>query len=311
MDAKQVEQQYHALAAAGEHAQALELVTRHFELFPPHAQSVVYYWRLKMACGLGDVPLALDTLRRAVNDGHWYDSLAGNPDFEILAGSPEFQSLMEICADRRLQAIAASVPVLKILQPPKASGPYSLVFALHGNNSSAEVFAPRWEQARERGWLVALPQAPQSFGPGTYSWNDWDWAIPALVKQYGQILESYPVDPQKVVLAGFSMGAGLALWLAFERTLRCRGVLCVAPFLSEVDAFTPVLAEAESSSLRVYLVASPEDEYCHSVAVKLSSILPQYGVEHQLDIYTDTGHAFPASFEARLPAALDFILNER
>jgi hypothetical protein len=83
----------------------------------------------------------------------------------------------------------------------------------------------------------------------------------------------------------------------------------VAPFLSDVEALQSVLAEPQNQKLRIYLVASKEDEYCHSVAVKLSVLLPTYGIEHKLDIYTDTGHAFPLSFEQRVPMALDFILN--
>jgi predicted esterase len=199
---------------------------------------------------------------------------------------------------------------MKVLEPEGSFESYPLLFALHGNSSSVDVFAPHWQGAREHGCLVALPQSPQAYGPGTFSWNDWDWEIPALVEQYAQVCRSFPVNRERAVLAGFSMGAGLALWLALEHTIEVRGLICVAPFLSDVEALKPLLAQPENRNLRFYLVASREDEYCYDVAVKLSKIMSDNGIHHKLDIYTDTGHAFPSSFEARVPVALDFILNE-
>lgn len=307
--AKEVEQQYHQFVAEKEYAKALQLATQYFDLFPPHAQRVAYYWRLNMACKVNDVQLALATLREAVENGHWFDNLNENPDFQILADSAEFHQLVAICAKRRVEEIANARPVLKILQPEKSSDAYPLLFALHGNSSNVEIFAPHWQGAREHGWLVALPQSPQAYAPGTFSWNDWDWTIPTIVEHYSQVCQNYPVDRNRVVLAGFSMGAGLALWLALERTIEVQGLICVAPFLSDVEALQSALAEPQNQKLRIYLVASREDEYCLNVAVKLSALMPTYGIDHKLDIYTDTGHAFPLSFEQRVPMALDFILN--
>lgn len=309
INVNKVEQQYHHFVAKKEYAKALELATQYFDLFPPHAQRVVYYWRLNMACKLKDVQLALATLREAVENGHWYVNLDENPDFQTLADSAEFHHLVAICAKRRAEEIANAQPVIEILQPESPSDSYPLLFALHGNSSNVEVFAPHWQHAREHGWLVALPQSPQAYAPETFSWNDWDWAIPTLAEHYSQVCENYPIDRHRVVLAGFSMGAGLALWLALEQTIKVQGLICVAPFLSDVNALKSVLAHPQNRELRIYLVASKKDEYCYDVAVKLSDILPEYGIEHRLDIYPDTGHAFPLAFEKRVPVALDFVLK--
>jgi predicted esterase len=309
MNIKEIEEQYHQCVADQEYAKAYQLATEHFNLFSPHAQRVVYFWRMKMACMLKEEQLALTTLRKAVNDGHWYAKLDENPDFQILADSTEFQRLVAVCATRRAEEIANARPVMKILQPDMAFGQYPLLFTLHGNSSNAEVFAPHWRHARDQGWLVALPQSPQAQGPENFSWNDWDWVIPTIVDHYAQVREKYVVDSQRVVLGGFSMGAGLALWLALEQTIAVQGLICVAPFLSDVNALLPVLGQPHSRKQRIYLVASREDEYCYDVALKLTVLLTEFGIQHKLDIYHDTGHAFPASFEERVPLALDFIVH--
>jgi predicted esterase len=309
LDAKQVEQRYHSLAASGDYAGALELVTRHFELFPHHAQAVVYYWRIKMACKLGNASLALDTLQQAVEVGHWYDDLGEEEDLAILGVSERFQQLVAVCNARRQAAIDSEKPVMQVLKPSEGAGPHPLVFGLHGNNSSAAFFEQHWEPAVRQGWLVALPQAPQAYGPDKFSWNDWGWARQSLRKQLAQLREEEQVDATRTVLAGFSMGAGLALWLGLEGALAAKGVLCVAPFLSEVEALEPLLAALDRPDFRIYLVASPGDKYCHQVAVRLSGMLTSYGIEHRLDLYEDVGHAFPAPFRERIPAALEYLLH--
>ena len=309
MSAREVEGQYHQLAAEHQYTKALQLITEHFDLFPPHAQRVVYYWRMKMACGLDDAQLVLATLREAIDHGHWYANLDQNPDFQILADSLEFQELVAICAQRRETEIANAKPVIKVLEPEPSSGSHPLLFALHGNSGNVEQFASHWEDARDHGWLVALPQSPQAHGPENFSWNDWDWVIPTIGDHFSKVCKNYPIDQERVVLAGFSMGAGLALWLALEQTIKVQGLICVAPFLSDPDALRTVLADPRNQNLRVHLVASREDEYCYEVAQKLSALFTEHGIKHRLDIYQDIGHSFPSTFESEVPMALDFILK--
>ncbi len=307
LSAKEIEDQFFGMVADGNYERALSLVTEHFALFPPHAQSVVYLWRMDMACRLGNDSLALDLLKQAVNAGHWYASLDKNPNFRILNDSTAFQHLITLCAQRRAEEIARSRAELKILEPEQQGDAYPTVFALHGNSGNIESFAPHWQYAVHAGWLVVLPQSPQALGPEMYVWNDWDWVVPSLVAQYRDVCTTYPVDPTGTVLAGFSMGAGLALRQAFERTIPVNGVLAVAPFLSDAEKLRPALTDPQNREMSVYLVASQEDEYCYAVAQKLSLLFQEYGIRHYLDIYTDVGHAFPASFEPRIPSALDFI----
>lgn len=305
--AKNIEQQYFGLVADGNFEQALSLVSQHFALFPPHAQRVVYFWRMDMACRLGNTSLALDLLEAAVNAGHWYASLDKNASFRLLNDSTRFQHLITQCAQRRTEEIERSRPGLTILKPDPLRDANPTVIALHGNSGNVESFAPHWQHAVRAGWLVILPQSPQSFGPRTYVWNDWDWVVPVLLEQCRQVCKTHPVDPTCIVLTGFSMGAGLALRQAFERTLLVNGVLAVAPFLSDVEKLRPALQNPQNREMRVYLVASHEDQYCYEVARELSVLFPEYGIRYQLDISPDVGHAFPSSFEARISDALDFI----
>lgn len=309
MNAQTVEQHYHQAVAERRYADALELATHYFEVFPPHAQRVVYFWRMDMACKVGDARQALQVLRAAVDAEHWFSRLDQNPTFALLQGSPEFAQLVALCAERRAEEMAHAPSINKVLTPAHGITPYPLVFALHGNSENAEIFAPHWQAAVDHGWLVSVPQSPQALGPNSYVWNDWDWVIPVLQTHAAQVQHEYAVGQNKVVLAGFSMGSGLAIWLALEQKLAVSGVIAVAPFLRDPDALRPLLAQAASQALRFYLVASKEDEYCYTVAHDLAKLFTEYGITHCLDLYDDVGHAFPPTFEQKLPQALAFIVG--
>ena len=304
-----IEQQYHHLAAAGAYAEALELATREAHRFPDIAQPVVYYWRMLMAGHLNQSTLVLQLLQEAVDAGHWYDAVELRNDFQALNGRPEFEALVERCAQLRAAAVASTVPVLKTLRPDHTPAPYPWLLALHGNHSNVESFANHWMAAVAQGWLVALPQASQTLGPGHFAWNDWKWATLEVQQQVADIRQQYPVDPQRFVAAGFSGGAGLALWLVLNGVVQAQGLVLVAPFLPDVNALLPALDAGQGHGLRVYLVASDDDFYCLEVAQKLAVLLPRYGIDCRLETYPNLGHSFPPPFESRVPAALEYVLG--
>lgn len=165
MNAKEVEQQYHQAVADQQYTNALALATQYFNVFPRHAQRVVYFWRMNMACRLEDGTQALEVLREAVAAGHWFTKLDENPTFANLKEFPEFQSLVALCAQRRAEEMANAPSIVKTLRPEHGRDPYPLVIALHGNSGNVEAFAPHWRTAVKHGWLVSLPQSPQAVAP--------------------------------------------------------------------------------------------------------------------------------------------------
>jgi len=309
MSIKDVEQHYHRLAAAGEYAEALELVTREGHRFPDHAQSVIYYWRMLMASHLHQNTLVLQLLEEALAAGHWYSPLEMRGDFQALNGYSEFERLFERSANRRAAVMANARPLLKTLEPERTPTPYPWLLGLHGNGGDVTSFASHWAMAVSQGWFVALPQSSQPQGPDTFSWDDWEWAVPEVQQHVAATYQAYPVDPRRAVVAGFSMGAGLALWLVLNRFVRARGLILVAPFLPIVESLLPALETFPENGLRAYLVASDDDHYCLDIAQKLAILLPRHGIECQLETYSQLGHSFPPPFEGRVPLALEYVLG--
>lgn len=303
---EEVEQQFHHLVQDGAYAEAFDLVTREAHVFPEYAQKVIYYWRMSMACRLKKKVLALHLLEEAVQAGLWYAGLESDADFQLLYGEPEFERLAKLGMTHRSRAIANAVPVVKTLQPG-TTPPWPLLLALHGSNANVEVQGVHWLSAVENGWLVALPQSSQVYAPGTYTWNDWDWAQQEVCERYAALCNSYSIDPTRVVIGGFSQGGGLALWLGLSGAIKAQGLLLVGPFLDEISQIVPLLEKRVPDGLRVYLGAGQRDRYCHAIAEQLASLLPTYGIVCKLDDYPDLEHSFPADFEKKLPEALTFL----
>jgi predicted esterase len=305
----EVEQQFDTLVQAGAYAEALDLITHEAHIFPHHAQKVVYSWRMMLACRLNKPALALQLLEEAMQAGFWYSDLRTDSDYQVLYGMPEFERLADICQEQRARAMAQAVPVVKLLMPQSQQPPYALLLALHGGNSEVESFAAHWSAAVSHGWLVALPQSSQPFEPGKFTWNDWDWSQQEVRERHAALCREYPIDPERVVMAGFSQGGGLATWLVLGGAIQARGLILVGPFLQDPNNLIPVLEKREPDGLRVYLVAGQRDMYCHGIAQQLAKLLPKYGIACKLDDYPDLEHSFPVDFEKKLPEALDFVIS--
>jgi predicted esterase len=182
-----------------------------------------------------------------------------------------------------------------------------LLLALHGNNSTVEDFAGYWQAAVRHGWYVALPQSSQSYAPDTYSWNDWEWSCQEIRQRYATLMSEHPVESKQIVVAGFSMGGGLAASLVFSGQIVTKGLLLIGPFLQDVDSMIPYLEARPRDELRVYLVGNERDRYCLGVARRLAKLLPRYDVECRLEVYAALGHNFPPPFEDELSQALSWL----
>jgi predicted esterase len=310
-----LEKQLYQLYQNGEYAQALDLATRAASRFPAEALRTCY-WRVCMASLLDETALALQLLEEAVVSGLWYAEaqLRGDPDLQSLQGLPEFERLMEVCRKRQAEAQAQAAPVLLTLQPEDqcqaGRQPCPLLLALHGNNKTAEGSVGFWRSAVSKGWLLALPQSSQVRGPDAYVWNDRDWAVREIQEHYAALCEQYAVDPERVVVAGFSLGGELAIWLVMSGTIEARGFIAVGPggpYMNEPDKWVPLIAASQGSGLRGYLVVGEQDVFCYEGTQSLAALLRSRDVPCELEVHPNLGHDFPPEFQQSLAQALEFL----
>ncbi len=157
---------------------------------------------------------------------------------------------------------------------PAGPGPFPTIIALHGYGASAHDLLGIAPQIR-RGEVVFLcPQGPLTLevGPGqrAYAWFPIDTSgqvdATALVAARGAIegflddtMKIHPIDPERVVVMGFSQGGVMAYDLALGRPDRFKALVALSSWLPEavVQGLRPDPARAGLPTLLIHGTRDP------------------------------------------------------
>jgi len=293
---------------------AFDLVTEAFPQFPQQA-NLLYNWRYCAAALLNKPDLALEIMQAGLDAGFWWgkDVLINDDDLKSLLELPEFKRLAEISEGRRQFAQAAATPIALTLPPPTdATEPLPLLLALHGNNSNAQDSVTFWESAVHRGWLTALLQSSQIFGPQAFVWNDLELGVGEIKSHYQELIEQHRVDPAKIIVGGFSKGGEMAIWLALKEVIPLAGFIAVnpgGPYIQDIEVWKPILEECQTlKTLRGFFLVGENDANLEKIKA-LHEMLVSHGLTCDLVVAPEIAHDFPADFDRTLEQALGFILG--
>jgi acetyl esterase/lipase len=180
------------------------------------------------------------------------------------------------------------------LRLPEGEGPFPVVVYFHGGCWMSE-----YDIAHSRVLTDALPRAgiatwsleyrrigdPGGAWPGTFEDAEAGYA------HLSKLVESYPLDPQRVIISGHSAGGHLALWIAQrieelqpDGVIRPRGVLGLAPapdleFLYEHETCGQAAGQLMGGSPDEH-----PDRYAYgSVAHRIPKTTPQIAVIGKYD----------------------------
>jgi phospholipase/carboxylesterase len=144
---------------------------------------------------------------------------------------------------------------------PRGDGPFPTLFALHGWGASAHDLLGLAPALLGGDALVICPQGPVAIplGPGYagYGWFALRSARPPDPEEFRQgaealrgfvarASETYPVDPQRVVVLGFSQGGMMGYDLALREPGRFRGLAALSSrFPRQLAEDLPKLAAQE------------------------------------------------------------------
>lgn len=305
---------------AGDFAGALALADRHAGEFPEHTH-LFAYWQMCMAARLGDTSRALSVLESALGGGFWYGEtlLRKSPSLQSLQGLPEFEALVERNQQQEAASRQEAFPLITI-RPRSActqrDAPCPLLIGLHANAARAQASLPFWQPAAFEGWLVAAPESVQAMWRGAYIWDDLEITRQQIERHFHALQQNYALDPELILLAGHSMGAEAALWLALKRALPARGVLLIGPggpLTSDPAAWQELiqdylqLADAQAVPLRLAFILGQADETIpHQEIGQLIAILRDSGFETRLEIVPSAGHDYQDEYLPAIRRALEF-----
>jgi len=299
---------YEKLYAAGNYAQALDLIGRASQSLPGYAP-LTAIWRVCMLARLGRHTQAVHLLAEAAALGYWYhpDALRHDPDLVLLKDIPEYADIVRLNEELRNAALSSARPNIITYEPQAAPPPWPLLLALHGDLGNAGLFAPEWKEAAAQGWLVAVPQSSQiSWLSGFYEWRDPEKSLAEVRGHMDTLKEHFAVDPGRVVLAGFSRGSVLAYQWALEGALPVYGAILVEGWGPDVDLsqWTPSTHTQQNPGLRLALLGG-DDFFIE--AEQVYGKLQARGIPCLLERTSNVHHGFASDFDISLRKALAFI----
>jgi len=304
--------QFLACYQQNDYAQALELLEIEGPRFPENAVPLMA-WQAAMLARLGRVNEAVQVLQSADAQGHWYheDALRQDPDFAPLQGCPGFADLVQRMVARRLADAAQDIPVQQVIAPP-GSGPHPLCLVLHGMESNASMMVPYWGSIVEQGWTLAALQSLQpAWASGIFVWEDIPKALAQIKTQTAGLLAQYPVDPQAVIVGGFSMGASIAVRMALDPDFQLRGIIALEAWFTDEDIaeLEQIIRSTPQPRARVLLIAGQENEQYIQMAQKVQALLARRGTPCRVVRASNTDHSFPPEFPQLLRQAVDWIMG--
>ncbi|MBI3244572.1 MAG: dienelactone hydrolase family protein [Chloroflexi bacterium] len=294
------------------YADGLAMLVREADRFSGH-RSRTLFWCACFASLTGDSAGALQWLQTGVAEGEWFspDQLRGDPDLKPLQGVAEFEHIVAYCEQRLAEAEKEVAPDRRVLVPQNIAPPFPLLIALHGYNVTQVYFETvhldAWKPVVEMGWLLASPRASQRAGPDSYAWRDTARSLQEVYDHYTQVCMQYAIDPERIVISGFSRGGALALELALHARIPACGVIAVGPGAAVMRELNAWLPTGDARRARVYFVMGELDTPCLPEVNAMAGIFKSLGISYEIELHPNLGHEFPPTFEQSLKRALDFI----
>jgi predicted esterase len=283
---------------------ALRLIEQNQGLFPEQAARLTF-WRMCFLSLTGRSADVVSVFQQGLDSGLWWHrELFADPDLNAVRDLPEFKNLMAASQEKYEQAREQVARDYTVLSPePPLSGLYPLLITLHGRNGNKESDLAQWELARQRGWLVLSAQSTQPVFLGAYHWDDPARGLDDLYFYYEQVSEKYWIDSQRVVIAGFSQGSGMAIYTALKGDLSIRGFIGIGTWWAD-----PAELASERKDVRGYFVTGEKDHTLDR-AREIQGVLRKNGILFGEEVHPELGHQFPADFGSSFEEAIRYILE--
>lgn len=298
------------------YADAYRLVTDEGPQFTEN-ESDVYYLRSCAAARMGDAELAVALLREALARGHWYGEvlLRQSPSWEFLQGTADFEEAARESTARRR---AACGPTRSLAMGHETGAePYRAVVALHGNGGNAHESMSGWRGVVGAGRLLVAFQSSQWIARNRAVWDDEAVALRDVREQYAALTTDHRLDPDHLVVAGFSMGAETALRTALEGSVPARGFVLLGmagPRTAHPASWLPFIEKRHRSGLPLrgsfFVGADDDGGVRYEKLSALAGFLTSQGVPCEVEVLPGLGHAYPGDLLPHIRRALAFIHSD-
>ena len=294
-----------ALYRENKFEEALQLVEQEASHFPEQVARTTF-WKMCLLSLCGRQDDVISVFQQGLDSGlWWHEELFSDPDLNAVRDLPAFKRLMSVSQEQYEEARKEVKRDYTVLLPePSSSGLYPLLITLHGRNGNKEDDLGRWELAKQRGWLVLSAQSAQPMFHGAYHWGNPAQGLVDLRFYYDQVLQQHQIDPQRIVIAGFSQGSGMAIYTALTGSLPVSGFIGIGTWWADIHQL-----DMPGKQVRGYFITGEKDHTLDR-SREIQEVLRKNNVEFAEEVHTELRHEFPPDFGPSFDKAIDFIFKE-
>ena len=273
-----------------------------------------------MACGYaltGKKSEAYKWLQKSIELGFRNAKhIQDDADFASIKDEDRFKQLLEYAKTGEAPPVTADSVEMEVFTPgdldPEKK--YPLIVALHGYGKSPTRALDNWKEAAEKvGAILIAPQGTVQMSASAFHWGDPVQAVPVVAAVVEKACQDMPVDPNQVVLTGFSQGGSLAYEAARKHPELFCGLIPVAgryAAAKEGSAEGEAGGEAKPRLNKVFIMVGGKDRPSVSETTKQAvEDFQARGCEVQSHIYEGVGHTYPENRLEEQLKALKFILG--
>jgi predicted esterase len=291
------------------YAEGAAMLERVLDRFPDHVRANTYNLAAARLL-MGQPDKAIDALEEGLRRGAFYsrwdfDGAVMSP----LKQHPRFPAFLQANSERIAEADKKASMKLEVGTPPgyDPARRYPLFVALHGGGENVAMLKPNWVSPRlQSEFIVAYVQSSQVASMDGFHWQDEDRTRHDLQAAYGEVVAKYPVDPDRVIVGGFSSGGFASLVTAFHQTLPARGFVALCPEVPATITDADITA-AVTRGLRGSLLTTELDRRVESQRA-LADRWKKLGLDGDFSVTPNIGHWFPKDFGQQLDRAIERIL---
>lgn len=293
----------------GKHEQAAELFVSAFNNSGTD-ERVKMYSAYNAACAFAlanNKKQAFKYAKTALESGML--NFESDKDFDNISNTRKFKKIVKI-ANSKIAALQGPPNNLPITYTPKGYSKdvaHPLIVILHGyGGNPANIMELYKPLANERNVILLSCRASEILTDNSFYWDyENKEALTRLRRQIENTIKKFNVDPQKVILTGFSQGGYLTYDFGMKNADLFTAFMPVAGKVPQ----KLVLHQMANKGLKVYAIAGlKESESFLAGYENLDEELDKLNIEYQLKFY-NIGHQYPENNDEEMIKAFDWLME--
>jgi predicted esterase len=230
------------------------------------------------------------------------------PKYKPYTVFPEFEEISERDLKIRAQVNAESKTTYIVNLPKNYTSEkrWPLLLIFHGGGSNLDRVQKHWQsETLKSGYIKVYLQSYNHYDTETYGWRSGDnIADIEIFRIFIAIIKEYPIDYEKIILAGISAGATYAIDVAIRNVIPANGIIAFCPGIPK-DLKIIEKREKINTAVKIFMVGGENDYYLPK-QIEMAEIFTKSGRQFQHEVFKDMGHQYPEDEDSVINTALTF-----